>query len=564
MADIIKREFVHSTLVNHKFDKDKDAIVVKEILHLPNGERRRNLRVIENYMRPYWITKPQYRDHKDKKEWEFLAKLDCNYTNQRNLANEVFKKLNGYMPNGYVKLGDLAQSHYIYGTDIDPNVILHKEYNDKWPDLITPSTLTMMDFEWDVVNGTGDILCGAVYMGDKLHLAFTEDFLGELKDLAPELIINSLSIYLGKYVKERNITPKISVCKTPGKVILSLLKSAHDWKPDFLGFWNMSADIEKILEAFKNEGIDPAFAFSDPNIPLEYRSFKWYKDKEVKQKSNGEVSRKHMADLWHVVSAPSSFYCICLMAVHKHVRAREQNRNSYSLDSVLEDFLNLHKLKFDNIASDLTGLEWHKEMQRFHKIEYGIYLGFDVVGPAILDELTKDISHSIRRDADISQLSKIKSNPTSLCNDLHFAFLDKNRVIGSTSSNMVDQFDSLTPSVKNWIITLPSELEHNIGRKFILEYPTMYTNVTTHCFDIDVKSAYPTGEVCLNVSKYTRAFETCEIIGLTKEKQRSIGINMTNVDVNCVTLAIDLYNFPTLPEWEEMFLRELEMELEII
>jgi hypothetical protein len=136
---------------------------------------------------------------------------------------------------------------------------------------------------------------------------------------------------------------------------------------------------------------------------------------------------------------------------------------------------------------------------------------------------------------------------------MHFAFLKDGKVIGSTGSNMEDEFTKYLPTLNDWIICLPFELEHNIGRKLINEYPHLQTNITAHAFDVDVEGAYPTSEICLNISKATRILELCKIEGLSTIQQRELGINLTNANNNSLSLAQMGYGFPQLPTLLEKF-----------
>ena len=148
----IKKEFVFATHCPSKLNKDKDCLVVKEILHHPDGRTKRNLRIIENYQRPFWITKKEYRDHNDKKEYEVMPKLDKYYTNQTTMAKKIFKLLNGFDTNQYVGIKDVNSSPYVYGTDITTPTLLYKEYTAKYPNLASANTLAVIDFEWDFLS----------------------------------------------------------------------------------------------------------------------------------------------------------------------------------------------------------------------------------------------------------------------------------------------------------------------------------------------------------------------------------------------------------------------------
>jgi len=552
----IKREFVFGTYCPNRVDRNKDAVFVKEILH-KDGMIKRNLRMIENYQRPFYITKPNYRDHQQKKEFEHLAKLDTYYTNQANLSKSIFKVLNGYRPNNYISIQDMNESPYVYGTDVATPVLIANDYKTKYPDLLTPSTLAVLDYETDVVMGKEYIISGVLAMKDKLHIAVSKEFLGYLAKDAKELIKQALNKYLSEYMEKNKIEPIITIVDKPSDVVLALIKSAHTWQPDFVACWNIKFDMNKMLEALAMDDIDPAFAFSDPSVPPEYRFFRWREDKDKKSTASGKVTPKHIADKWHTATCPASFYFICLMAVHRTVRARDPYRSSYKLDAVLKDFGVGGKLKFENLQEGLTELDWHKEMQRMYKIEYMVYMAWDGGSAIELDQKTKDASNSVRGMIGLSELSNMKSNPKRLSDDMYFELLKEDKVLTGTSNCMRDELDALTPSLVNWIITLPSELEHHMGRALINEYPKMHTNITTHAFDIDVVSAYPKTEIALNVSKTTRALELCKISGLSDKQQKSLGINMTNVKVNALSLAEKAYKFPDVDVLLQAFINQM-------
>jgi hypothetical protein len=543
----IKREYVFSTYVQSSEDKDNDALFVKEILHHPDGRTKRNFRMIRNYQKPFYVTLPDYKNHNSKKEFEEIGKLGLHTSNQAKLAkaaNFILTK----QQKRYVSLREVSDSPYLYGTDVSTPVLLAQEYKVKYPNLLSDSSRAIMDFEWDVVNGTEAIISGVLSFNEKLHIAVTKTFLGELSSTAEEAILISLNTHLKEHIESRNIIPIISIVNTPADVVIALVNSAHKWSPDFLGFWNIKGDMEKMLSALKDSNINPALVFSDPSVPNEYKYFNWKEDQLIKTTSAGKSTPKLFVDLWHTVQTPSSFYFICLMALFRTIRNREQQRTSYSLDSVLSDYLNLKKLRFDYIPKGLSDLDWHKEMQTNHKIDYITYMAFDGISVELLDEKTNDVSKTLRAITGISELSTLKSRPKCLSDSLHFDLLENNRVIGSTGKNMVESLDTETPSIKNWIGVLASELEYNIGCSLINEYPNLHTNITTHSFDIDVRSAYPESEICLNVGKSTRAYELCGITGLNTEETRTFGINLTNVKTNCLSLAHTAFGFPKLDD----------------
>jgi hypothetical protein len=539
------KEFIFGTYVPNKYDHNRDAIVVKELIHEEGKPSKRRLHIEENYKRPFYITKEKFRDYHDKREFETIDRLDKFYSIERKLAENVFEKLNGFKPRTIPHMSQLCNSPYIYGTDISSVDLLREDYNRQYGKMFSKNTFAIMDYEWSVDDPEEPIIAGIISMQETVHIAILKEWFGSTAG-AEEHIKYLCEKHVGNIIKERNITLKITFHNTSARVVIALMKTAHKLQPDFLAFWNMQADITHILSALKKDDIDPALVFSDPHIPEEYRHFHYYEDPPFKMKSNGERMSKSPSQRWHWVTAPASFTCICGMASFRLIRDREQQRTSYGVDSVMHDYINIGKMKFDEVPSEISGVDWHRVMQKSFKKEYMVYLFGDGVFVEILEEKLKDLSDAILPLSDTSSLSKIKSNPKRLITDLHIDEMDNGNIIGSTGSNMVSELDQFIPSTKDWIVTLASELEDNIGLPVIKEYPKMQTNVTFFNYDIDLTGAYPTSQVIMNASRATNVFVLCGIDGLEVSPTREIGINLTSVISNPISLAKSCFDFPDL------------------
>ena len=540
-----KREFIFANVFKSKLDKGSDAIIIKERIHAPDGRIKPNLRIVKDYQIPFYITKPEYRNYEEKKEFEYISRCDKYYSNLASLPYKVRRALGEKPSPSYKGLSEVNRSPYVYGTSISPVSLIADEYSRKYPDTYNDSTLAVLDYEW-TTGSKNTILCGVLSFKDQIHIAVTDDFIGDIGDRAEALFLEELNRHLGHIVKERNIKVKFTQHKSQARVVIALMKTAHELKPDFIGVWSIAGDMTRMLAALAEENIDPALVFSDPSVPNEYKSFHWKEDQPFKLKSNGQRTKKNFNDLWHVATFPATFHFVCLMAVYKHIRIRNANLPSYSLDTVLKHELNLAKLKFDMLPEGITQLDWHIAMQSRFKIPYLVYLLWDGVSCEILDEKTGDIAKTFRSLWGVSLIKHTKSNPTRVSDDAYFDFLKQGKVLAGISDEMKTPFDQYVPSLKRWIIALPSELEFEIGAKLINEYPHMFTNISVASFDVDVTSAYPTTGIILNVGKSTRIFELCKIPGLTEYQQREIGINMTNVRGNCISLAQVTYGFPKL------------------
>jgi hypothetical protein len=320
----------------------------------------------------------------------------------------------------------------------------------------------------------------------------------------------------------------------------------------------MEGDIEHMLTALKNDDLDPAMIFSDPSIPDEYKSFQWNRDSPFKIKSNGERMSKAPSERWHTVYAPASFYCICAMSSFRTIRAREQQRNSYSLDAILNEFLKIGKMKFTSVPPEITGRNWHVVMQTKYKMEYMAYLFGDGVFVEQLDEKTKDIRETVRAQTDTSSFDKFKSNPRRLVTDLHIETEPNGLIIGTTAKNMVSKLDALIPPTTDWIITLPAELEDGLGLCVIAEYPDMPTNFTFYASDIDLTGAYPSAEELGNVSKGTNVFVLTKYQkGFTQSETREWGVNLTSVQANPISLGVTCYGFENVDIMYEEFKKDM-------
>ena len=547
-------EYVFGTYIEDK-NNGEDSIFVKVHEHYENGEIKPRLRQIKNFKREVYVTKPEFRDHEDKKEFEYKTKCRKILTTEREMPSKLWKELNGFAPKNNITYYQVKDNPYIYGCDTPITSVLAEAFIEKNPKLVAPLTLAVMDYEWDVKDGTGEILCGVISMKKVVHLAVRRSFLKNVQGDLEQRIKDISNEYLGEVYKERGIKLKIDIVEDEHEVPLKLIDTAHQLKPDVLGFWSIAGDMNKMLNSFNKVGIDPANVFSDPSVPKAYRFFNWYEDKTRKLKSNGDVHIKHHTDLLHVVTTPASFHMQCLMALYKTIRAAKQLK-SFSLDNILHEELSLGKLKFKHLGKmleKLSQLSWHKIMQERFPLEYLVYLQWDAIPVEMLNELTGDVSWGLRTLANKSSFKNIKSTPTILRDCQHFNFLKDGKVIGVASKDMMTPMEKLVPDRNDWIKTLPTELRTGMGVKCILEDETVETLISIDNQDLDVESAYPTLTINLNISKFTRKYEVCKIQGFNRYKQRRFTISLTNVKGNAIQLAQDGWGFPLLNDLYDDF-----------
>ena len=523
-----------------------DLVFVKEVVHLKDGSRIPNTRCIVNFKRPFYITKPGFRKHKDKKEWEDKDKLSKFMSTQANLVSAIKKALDVHSNAWSVR--KLANSPYLYGADITSTAIIKQKYQSKWPDANTANTVAVLDIETDVVHGTDDPIYISVTFKDKAILVATKDFVGDIDNFESKMLE-----YWHNRIKEmpdivkRNIKLEVVLAKGPLDAIKVAINKCHEWMPDFVAIWNINFDIPRIISTIEKYGGDAGDIFSDPSVPPPFRKVIYKEGMAKKITASGREEALHWVDRWHTLFAPASFYVIDQACVFRKLRMAKGRESSYALDAILKKYTNVRKLKNDK-ADSMTGLEWHVHMQSNEKLEYGVYNLFDSITCEILDEEPKvgDLSMALSVQCGISDYSRFPSQPRRLVDSLHYECLSLGKVIATTPENIETKYDKMTPSIKNWIITLPAHLLHDTGLKIIKEYPDVSTLLYLSVYDSDIKSAYPFGDIVLNTSKETTAAERVSVKGVDEHVLRYGGINLTGGSMNAVEICCSVLESPTL------------------
>ncbi len=547
---VVARQCVHARYAASKTDYD-DVLLVKEKVHYSDGSIEPNLRLIKNYQREFYVTKEGFRNHQQKKEWESIDKCNRYVSTQRLLAASIAKALK--KPIG-LNLRTLNNNPYVYGTDVTTENIIKYEYTKKWPEHKSPWTLAVMDFETDVIHGSGTIISGSISFKDKAAICYRTDFL-DGSDQTIEKINKAFDQYLGDYKTNRNINLEIIPCKTELEVIRQLINKAHLWQPDLVGFWNITFDMEKMLEAFNRYKIDPAEIFSHPMIEPKYRHFYWKKKDPKKETLSGKKKTVNYDLMWHKTRHMAGFFFVDMKNLYAIIRIASGRRESYALNSVLKDELNLTKLNF-SMADHLSDLKWHEFMQSNYKIEYMVYNIFDCISVELLDEKNYDASQVMPELLGFSEVNTFDSNPRKLADDLHFYCLENRLIMGSTPEDTSEDDDKLQLDKSGWIATLASHLIHEgSGLKIINEDKNVVANLYAMVADLDIEGTYPTAEVILNVSKETTKRELCKIQGKDERLQRKMGLNMTNPQGNAIEIACDILDLPSF----DILLKEIEL-----
>ena len=209
--------------------------------------------------------------------------------------------------------------------------------------------------------------------------------------------------------------------------------------------------------------------------------------------------------------------------------------------------LNFGKLKFAE-TDHLFGIEWHIEMQKHHKVRYGLYNIIDSIRLEQLDEKINDLASSITLFSKSSDFKNFNSNPKRLCDDMHFWYLARPEpcVIGSSSDQMVHDLDQYVVGHDGWIVTLPSYMAGPNGVKCVKDFPDYRSLIWTHVADLDIVSTYPNVSQILNIARETTVMETAAIQGISDHHKRELGVNLTGCRVNVLEIGQKILKAPRL------------------
>lgn len=553
---IIAKECRFVTYVPAPDYDSPDLHTVKEILHYSDGSSEPHLNFFYDYKRPFWITKPGLRQHKQKKEWEKLENLIRYESTERDLIQNITRALKTPWFRGSFK--ELCANPYIYGVDIMSTACIKNEYLEKYKAKKTFYSVGVIDVETDVLYGTDEIIMLTFSHKEHCITAVLKSFVAGLDNVEAKVAQN-MEHHLGSYIKERNLKPKLYLCDTEIELIQKVFADIHQIKPDFLAAWNMDFEITKFMQACVKANIELKDILSDPSVPDKYKYFKYKKGPTQKVTSSGKITPIKPAAQWHSVITPASFYLIDSMCVYRQTRTGQPEKQSYSLDAILSEELNITKLKLPE-ADKYKGIQWHIFMQKNYPIDYIVYNRFDCIAVEILDEKVKDLAVIISQFSNTSDFQKFNSQPRRTCDNLHWECLKQDLVIGTTGETIVDEHDDKTLSRKDWIVTLPAELIHKNGLRIIKEMDIPST-IYSHTGDLDVSASYPNGECVFNISKETTSKELIDIKGISEEIFRIQGMHLSGGQTNAIEYCTTMFKFPKLPDLLKKFKEMLPVTL---
>lgn len=548
-------EYIHGCYVESSQEgSTDDAVFVKRYRVDPDGTRTPEMKMHTNVPRKFWTTKKRYRTHTSKLECEDIAKLDEHTTTERFLKREICRKI-GKPFNPKDGIRSVCRSPFVYGCDLDITSVLKLEYKKRW-DVVNPGLrLAVQDIETDV-NGDMGLIIFSMSFKDKAYQTIVRKWVGDINE-TPQNYVAHIEKVLPE-IKARNIKLEVDFCEDSTEAIIKMYRKANEWMPDIISFWNINYDIPYILEELKKTNTDPAYVFSHPSVPPEYKYFEYAKGPVVKKKDDGSSRPLHFSEQWHTVFTPAPFYFIDSGSLFRTLR-RGKSESSYALDYITTKYVGAGKFKFDHplLKGVKAGtLQWHQIMQRSFKKDYAAYGLVDCIRVEQLDEEEKDIESKLGVLAKDSHFKDFNSNPRRLCNQLHSFFLERNKVAATTSDRMEEEIDKLLPEKGGWISILEAAQIEDIGLQIVKSAGWRRSKVTIHNADLDIISTYPMVGLLLGIWREGTMMEVCKIQGMDAMDHRYLCINFTGGRANAVLICQKAYGLDGLSELHHKFAKE--------
>jgi len=550
-----------------KTNNNEDTHIVSELITYTNGEQERKLRFIQNYKRPFFITKKIYRKrHTQKIEYEDIEKVERVECTESDAVNKISAKLG---IRGRPNMRKLKMSPYLYWGDMRASTIIKKIYNSKLKGDFTPFNVCMLDIEADIL--TSEISLITVSMGTNSRTFISETWMRELIEGSPlDREKFTLDVYKA-YEKDApdvvsvidglvtledgsTYTLELEYCRHEGDVITNTMAYVHSIKPDILTAWGALYDIETMSTRAANVwGLDPKNLFSDPSVPEALRRFNIRKDdNDYKKMNSGKESFIPFQARFHIFESTSFFIIIDYMSAFYYIRNGSEPKvpGGYGIDNILNNYMKFKKLKPS--ISGMENLEksiWHKRMSTSYKPEYTAYNIFDSKSMILLDNKTKDLSINMPLLLQDSEFDIFKSGPKKLLDSYTFFLLDNNKVV-STKSPLMEKFEGL--GTEDWIVTLDSwkkGFDNTFSSFKGMDY--IISNLRLLTTDLDIISSYPFQTLMFGLGTSRTARQLLDVEGFEKAYFVKENLGVCTGKVQALTFCSRMLNLPTVFEVDE-------------
>lgn len=543
--------YVSST---HYRGRNGNVAIVKETHGFEDKDGNRTyipkLKLWRDPPRRFWITKPEFRDHEYKKEFELISKCD-EYSCGDSELEYTLKNALGIQWKQNFPTYRILDNPYVYGADIDAEVILKYNYKQSAPSFDPVYTKGGLDIETELVGDKRINLITFIH-DHTIYSAGLEAFCkvyenGEnskprkatMKDIEAEV-----QKWIGDLISEYGFKLNLKICGTEYELIKWIFDRIHECKTDFIGVWNINFDIPYILNRLKQLGIDAAAVMCHPDIPKEYRFVKYIEDTHKVD---------HFTDKWSWLYLPGYSQFLDAMCLYARLRKVYGRDSSYALDKIADKELGLRKLHFDGIEHMN-----HRIEQEYHFLRYWAYNINDVLLMQLM-EFQNDDYGTLASLADVSLLSQFNHMTVCLKNDAFVEGLAHGKVpaaIGSRGG--FTEYDKRRSKIGGTV--LPPNKAENTSVHAVSSRRSQNTQVSVLTNDLDVSSFYPSNTEEFNISRESMLGTILGITGKPQDTIDHFASCIVQPDVTAMDIATTYYNMPdyegALKIFEEEFLNK--------
>ncbi len=504
------------------------------------------LKIYNDPMRPFWVTKPQYRIHDYKKEFGDIDKCDQYLCHDSELEEKLALAL-GYYSGRKMSLRQLCNSPFVYGADIETAVLVKQSYLRKMPVGLVPKySVGALDIENEVhgeqrINIITFIHEDHIFTGVLQDDANVEYELDKYRTATKEEFLQVIHKLLGFYFERYHFKLTLEILPSEVELIKWIFQCIHECKTDFIGIWNLSYDIPKILDRLTKNGLTESQIediLCHPDVPKQYRLVNWYNDSKDVQ---------HYTDKWHWFSLAGYSQFMDSMCAYARLRKVSGRDSSYSLDSISTKELGHGKLHFGAITN-------HTYEQKHHFLEYTAYNINDAMVLMLMEWQNNDMT-AIAGLCGQSIISQFARQTVLLKNDAYVYGKSKGKIPASAGMNMFTPYDKEQSKAGGAV--LPPNKAINVGSPVVEELGNRNTQVCLYANDLDFSSLYPTITSTFNISKETMLSTVMQINGFPKEAVEILFGYLNRPDINGVPIATHFFGLPNYTEWDEIYQKYL-------
>ncbi len=539
MPELTSTFYTHSNYIKNERDdyvfvKEKKVTVDSDTNEITSTKN--NLKIIPSPKKRVWITKPQFRNHKGKRETERLDHCDC-YSIENRYLKEKLGELLDVKVNKYTKLKDILNSPYVYGADLDMESLVRLAYENNLKHNTIPFVKGFLDIEQSVL-GDDRINAITLIIDNYIYCGYLNDFMkkkvnGIMVKADENDVIKLAHEYLGDYIDKYNFQLNVVGFDKEIDLIKWILDKAHFHEADFVGIWNMAFDIPTIIDRIEKNGCDPKDFFCDPSIAKELRRCEFIPDR------NKKVA--HVVEKWGWFDCTSHTQWIDLMTLFARIRKRQAKRPKYSLDAIAESEIKDKKLHVAQAG--------HYEMQTERFVEYVVYNIKDSLLIWLMENKNKDIDNLYKLSRSI-RMHDFNKQGAMLNHSYQKFLLNKGYVLSCTGSNMNGPYDSLMRRVGGAVGNARNTRE--MGAFCTPQLPGYNTNIIPYVGDQDYKSFYPNTKKAGNISKETKLASIVEIEGHNFLDIENYCSAIAAPKENAVYIGNKYYGLPNYSEMDEL------------